>query len=81
MIEVSISPEAARQLVKVVELFGSAILPNHDLIKLVGQINESLAKEADNARKKNAERIRVQESAPQRRSLVRAVKRGQDYIA
>jgi hypothetical protein len=81
MIEVSVSPEAARQLVKVVELFGSAILPNHDLIKLVGQMKESLAKEANNAREKNAERICVQEPTPQRRSLVRAVKRGQDYIA
>ena len=81
VIEVKVSQEAARQLAKVIELFGSGILPNSELAKLLGQINESLAKEVSNAREEETESVRVSEPAPQRSGLVRAVKRGVNHFS
>jgi hypothetical protein len=81
MIEVRVSQEAARQLAKMIELFGSSILPNSELNKLLDQINGLLPKEIGNAREKEAESVRLPEPAPQRGGLVRAVKRGVNHFA
>ncbi len=80
MIRVQVSQEAARQLNKMVELFGSAILPNQELIELIREINKSLAKGEIDAREKEAEGVRVSQPPPQRSGLVRS-KRGQNHFA
>jgi hypothetical protein len=80
---IRISKEAAEQLLKVVELHGSSILPNSELLLLVGAVRKKLDnfKEKRSAEAKDADRVCVQEPASPRGGLVRAVKRGVDYFA
>lgn len=88
-VTIAVTKAAIQQLNKIIELHGSSVLPNKDLAQLVADINEGWIKLESANRKdakdgegaKDADRVRVSEPAPQRRGLVRAVKRGVDHFA
>jgi hypothetical protein len=80
---VKVGREAAEQLRKMVQLYGSSILPNKDLLLLVDEINKTFdhLREKCDEEAKDAVGVRVQEPASPRSDVVSSVKRGQNYFA
>lgn len=80
---VRMTKRAAEQLVKIIELHGSSILPNNDLLVLVNEIHEVFGnfKEKCDEKAKDADGVRVPKPASPRGGLVRAIKRGVDHFA
>ena len=81
---VRMSKGAAEQLVKIIELHGSSILPNKDLLLLMKEVSRVFFNndtgDSPDATKEKVDSVRLQESPPPRGGLVRKVKRGESHF-